>query len=159
MVIKRHCRRGSGQSGGRQRLSRMRCGLLPRIRRSIMARGLGPVKHELEALRPPVDNAHMPWPTSEPGRQPQRRHATREPLDAPASVFAEMQPHTAAHQVRVFNISTAGVGYHSSTAAAVGSIWRIQIATDKLNVNSRLRVTRCHKQGDGYDVGGVFLEN
>jgi hypothetical protein len=90
----------------------------------------------------------------------QRRRAPREPLDVAGVVLSDMQPWaTGGEEVRIFNISTIGVGFHSPQPAAVGSIWRIQFLIDEININGRIRVTRCHHNGDGHDIGGVFIED
>jgi hypothetical protein len=90
----------------------------------------------------------------------QRRHGTRQSLEAPATLFDESAPFLSPGVVvRVSNISMAGIGFLSKNPAEVDSTHRIHLVTGIMRLNSRIRVTRCDDRDGSYDIGAEFIED
>jgi hypothetical protein len=108
----------------------------------------------MTANHPPASQPPQP-----PQQNPQRRRDSRQPLDAPASFFADADTALANPiAARIFNISTVGIGFWTRQPAAVNSFHRIRIESGDKPAARRLRITRCHKRGEGFDIGGVFTD-
>lgn len=89
---------------------------------------------------------------------PERRCHSRQRFEAKALLFNENTPDVPGMPVRVFDMSLAGIGFHSAQPLPLCSIHLIEIASPTLHVNSRLRITRCDRRTTGYDVGAEFIE-
>lgn len=88
----------------------------------------------------------------------ERRRCHREKFGAKALLFNEETPDAPGRPVRVFDMSLAGIGFHSAQSLPLCTTHLIEIASPTLHVNSRLRITRCDRRTTGYDVGAEFVE-
>ena len=88
----------------------------------------------------------------------QRRFSTRQALAADATVVAETGDGRL-FIVHVFDISMGGIGFHGRRAVEPGLTCRIRLQTSRLQLDTRIEITRCHERPEGYDIGAKFIED
>ena len=86
-----------------------------------------------------------------------RRRTKRTPLDTEAWIASPTAINAADRTaVTAVNLSRHGLAFRSSVALPIDSYFRLHLAGRSGHSNNEIRIVRCDKSDDGYDVGSEF---
>ncbi len=91
---------------------------------------------------------------------PEKRSTPRHSVDTPAVVLNDATGLLGAvGEIKVCNVSLAGIGFYSDVELRIGSIHRIELNSGQLQVSGRVRITRCDRWQGRFEVGAQFIND